>query len=299
MNNLPLVSVVVVSYNAEETVLETLDSVLSQAYHNIELVLSDDCSKDKTVEVAQKWIDEHSASFNGGAHLLTAEKNQGVCANFNKAIRFAKGEWIKIIAADDILFPNCCDDYVNYVISHPKAHFISSFESVYIETFAEGHCIIKKQAVKDLSFFDLNSGEQLKKMAYQIYSTAPTMFFSKKLFDNVGGFNEKYSYEDHPFYVNLLEHGYKMFFMPKITAGYRRHDSIFNSTEKLFNYKFSLSSKQFRKDICYKYYSWRQKLACSLYYSFLALLEKLHLNKKTKVSSMLYNSIVGLIWRIG
>lgn len=299
MEKQPLVSVIVVSYNAEKTVLETLDSVLRQTYQNVELVLSDDCSKDNTVQVARKWFDEHSTAFKGGAHLLTAEQNQGVCANFNKAIRSAKGEWIKIIAADDILLPNCCTDYVEFSDAHPEAHFISSYLAMYDSTFTEGKCLEKQYSARNLSIFDKNCEEQLKKMVYQIFVTAPSMFFSKKVFLEVNGFNERYSYEDHPFYVNLLEHGYKLYFMPKVTAGYRVHNSMFNSQEKLFSYKFSLSSKQFRKECCFKYYNWRQKLACKLYYSFLTTLEKLHLNKKTKVSSVIYDGIVGLIWRIG
>lgn len=299
MTEQPLVSVIVVSYNAEDTVLETLDSVLNQTYPKVELVLSDDCSKDKTVDVAQKWFNEHSVAFKGGAHLLTAEQNQGICANFNKAIRFASGEWIKIIAADDILFPNCCWDYVEFSLRHPEAKFITSYVAMYDCFFTEDRCIDKHYSARDLTVFNKESGEQLKKMVYQIFVTAPSMFFSKSVFVEVGGFNERYSYEDHPFYVTLLEHGHKLYFMPKVTAGYRVHNSMFNSQKKLFNYKFSLSSKQFRKERCFKYYNWRQKLACNLYYSFLAFLEKLRLNKKTKTTSMLYNYIVGLFWRIG
>lgn len=299
MNKQPLVSVVVVSYNAEETVLETLDSVLRQTYDNLELILSDDCSKDDTVKIAKEWFDNNKSTFKGGAKLLTSEWNQGVCANFNKAINTSRGEWIKIIAADDILLPNCCMDYVDYAISHPNAQFISSYLAVYDEYFEQGRCIDKQYAAKDLTFFEKDYAEQLKLMAYQIYSTAPSMFFSQKVFVEVGGFNERYSYEDHPFYINLLEHGYKMYFMPKVTAGYRIHNSMFNSNEKLFSYKFSLSSKQFREERCFRYYNWRQKLACKLYYSFLSFLEKNNLNKKTKIRSAIYDAAVGFIWRIG
>lgn len=299
MNTQPLVSVVVVSYNAADTVIETLDNVLKQSYGNIELILSDDCSKDNTVEVAREWFNQHSSAFKGGAHLLTSEKNQGVCPNFNKAICSSKGEWIKIIAADDILLPNCCEDYVNYALEHPDAQFMSSYVSVYDNFFREDSCINKKYAARDLSFFEKSCHEQLILTAYRIYVTAPSMFFSKRVFIEVGGFNERYAHEDHPFYVNLLEHGYKMFFVPQISAGYRVHNSLFNSNEKLFNYRFSQSSQLFRKEKCYKYYTKRQKFASKLYYSFLSALESLHLNKRTKLSSLIYDSIVGLIWKLG
>lgn len=297
--NHPLVSIVVVSYNAADTVIETLESVRNQTYDNIELILSDDCSKDDTVKLAKEWFTKNSFVFREGAQLLTADVNQGVCANFNKAIRSSKGEWVKIIAADDILLPNCCADYVDYSTSHPEAQFISSYISMYNNCFEEDKCMIKQFAAKDMTFFDKDCKEQLKQMAYQIYVTAPSMFFSKKVFNEIGGFDERYSYEDHPFYINLLEHGYKLYFMPKLTAGYRVHDSMYNSNEKLFNYQFKKESKKFHMERCYKYYGFRQKLAVSLYYGLLTVFERLHLNKKTKVTQCIYRVLMGGIWAIG
>ena len=54
-----LVSVVVITYNSSQTVVETLDSIKTQTYQNIELIVSDDCSSDNTVEVVQNGIDEN------------------------------------------------------------------------------------------------------------------------------------------------------------------------------------------------------------------------------------------------
>lgn len=295
----PLVSVVVVSYNAEDTVIETLNSVLNQTYNNIELILSDDCSDDNTVSKASEWFSQHKDFFKSGAQLLTSKINQGICGNFNKAIHSSKGEWIKIIAADDVLLPNCCEDYVNYALTHPEAQFMTSYVDYYRNTFEKGNCFRSKVAVKYLSIFQEPAEVQLSEMAYKIFVMAPTMFFSRFVFDKVGGFNEDYIYEDHPFYISLLENGFKLYFVDTTTVGYRVHDSTCNSNSKLFNYKFALDSQKFRTERCFRYYSWSQRIATNAYYFLLDTYERFGWNKKTKVSYAIFDTLIGVIWKFG
>ncbi len=295
----PLVSVVVVSYNAADTVIETLDSVLKQTYNNIELIISDDCSEDNTEAIVSEWLEQHKDTFKGGACLLTAGHNQGVCANFNKAINFSKGEWIKIIAADDILMSNCCEDYVKYTLDHPEAQFMTSYVDYYHDTFDRNNCVRRKVAVSNMSIFEQKAEVQLREMAYKIFVMAPTMFFSRYVFNKVGGFDERYIYEDHPFYMNLLENGYKIYFVEATTVGYRIHDSTVNSNSKLFNYRFAQNSRRFRKERCLKYYSWSQRLATKMYYSVLNIYEKLGWNRKNKCSCAIFNGLIGAVWKFG
>ena len=63
MHTNELISVVVVTYNSEKTVIETLDSIASQTYKNIELIVSDDYSKDDTVKRMKLWIEDHKDFF--------------------------------------------------------------------------------------------------------------------------------------------------------------------------------------------------------------------------------------------
>ena len=294
-----LVSVIVISYNSVETIIETLNSVRCQSYDNIELIVADDCSRDDTVSVAQQWLNDNGGAFRGGFKFLVSRENKGVCSNLNRAILNSNGIWIKIIAADDILLPNCCLDYVTYVSNHPDSHFVTSYESQYLNTFEEKNCIRKQYATRNLSIFEKNPELQLREMAYKIFVMAPTMFFSRSLFDKVEGFDENFVYEDHPFYLRILEHNYKVNFMPFVSVGYRIHDSSFNSNKKLFNYRLSRESKRFRYQKCWKYYSTRRKIAVNTYYRMLDVLEYLHLNKKTKFSSLIFRYACSTIWKLG
>jgi glycosyltransferase involved in cell wall biosynthesis len=120
-----LVSVPVITYNSSKYVLETLESIKAQTYQNIELIISDDCSTDNTVEICRKWIEENKSRF-VRTELITSDVNTGVSANGNRGRNACRGEWIKSIAGDDLLMPNCIESYVNYVKQTPEAIYIFS-----------------------------------------------------------------------------------------------------------------------------------------------------------------------------
>jgi alpha-1,3-rhamnosyltransferase len=73
----PLVSIVVITYNSSSYVIETLESIKAQTYQNIELIVSDDCSKDKTVDVCKKWIEKNKQRF-VRTELITIEKRNRI-----------------------------------------------------------------------------------------------------------------------------------------------------------------------------------------------------------------------------
>lgn len=289
-----LVSIIVVTYNSSATVIETLESAKKQSYENCELIISDDCSKDDTVQICREWLEANSARF-VHAELLTVQKNTGVCANFNRGVARSTGEWIKIIAADDILLPNCIQDFVGFAKKHPDVSFITSFQRVYLNTF-ELHNLIKEKGAgtSDLSIFEKDSLQQLKVMAFNIFVNAPTIFFKRSLYDLVGGFDERYIHEDHPFYINILEHGYKIYHMPKETVCYRVHDSTFNSNSRLFNPGFMKSTHLFLKERCFKYYTPRQKLLLRLRWLLEYIIDKVGLNRHSRIMDYLYKKIVNM-----
>ena len=75
MNDI-IVSVVVITYNSADYVLETLESIKKQTYKNIELIITDDKSKDNTIEICNKWLDENSKEFIKSRIIITANGNR-------------------------------------------------------------------------------------------------------------------------------------------------------------------------------------------------------------------------------
>ena len=122
-SQLPLVSVPVVTYNSSKTVVETLDSIYNQTYPHLELIVSDDGSTDDTIQVCCDWIKAHKDRF-VRTELLTVEKNTGISANLNRAEKACQGEWVKGIAGDDMLLPECIADFLEFTIKNPDAHCV-------------------------------------------------------------------------------------------------------------------------------------------------------------------------------
>ena len=119
-NNNPLVTVAIVTYNSAKYIEDALESVKNQTYKNIELIISDDASEDNTVEICRNWISKHKANFYA-VKIITVEKNTGIPANFNRALNSASGEWIKFVAGDDIIYPDCIKDNIEFVKKNPEA----------------------------------------------------------------------------------------------------------------------------------------------------------------------------------
>jgi len=291
-----LVSVIVVTYNSSATVIETLDSIRQQTYENIELVISDDCSKDDTVVVCSEWLDKNKDRF-VGVELLTIGHNTGVCANFNRAIAVAKGEWIKIIAGDDILLQNCINDYIAFICANPEAKWASSYIRKYNNNFQEKNCIARRHSMVP-SFFDLDISGQLKLMARQCVLYAPSLFINAAMLKSIGGFDESYVAEDYPFYINALENGYKCYFLNKETVGYRIHTSLCRGQNVLFNAFFKNQMRRFKKEKCFKYLSAWEKYGVKLLWITDDTFEKLHLNRNRRFLAHLYFFSQSLVYHV-
>jgi len=100
----PLVTLAVLAYQQEEFVADAVNGALRQTYHPIEIILSDDCSKDRTFNV----MTEVASSYQGQAQvrLNRMEKNVGLVVHLNRVASMAKGSLVVLAAGDDISEPN-------------------------------------------------------------------------------------------------------------------------------------------------------------------------------------------------
>jgi glycosyltransferase involved in cell wall biosynthesis len=106
----PLVSVIIPAYNAEAYILHTLNSVLSQTYKNIEVIVVDDGSCDGTVQIVETIIQRDDRV------ILLRQPNSGVAVARNLAIEKSRGEYIAPIDADDIWYPQKIEKQVHCML---------------------------------------------------------------------------------------------------------------------------------------------------------------------------------------
>lgn len=216
----PLVSVPVVTYNSSKTVRETLDSIYDQTYQNLELIVSDDCSTDNTVDICREWIETHKGRF-VRTELLTVEKNAGVSANVNRAETACQGEWIKGIAGDDRLLPNCIADCVDYVTQNQETVYL--FGKVRAFGGDEERCEHYEKLFNG-DFFKLSHEDQIRQLVFDGNMVpAVTCFYNRQKAETIGVKNDERIplLEDWPKWINLLKAGIDLHFVDSYLVEYR------------------------------------------------------------------------------
>lgn len=109
---LPLVSIIIPVYNAEDTLHIAIDSILAQTYKNIELIIVNDCSKDNTLNKLYKYKDrEIDNNFN--IKIISHEVNKGVASARNTGLENATGEYIYYVDADDWIDKEAIEILIN------------------------------------------------------------------------------------------------------------------------------------------------------------------------------------------
>ncbi len=108
MQNEPLVSVIIPTYNRKNTILASVNSVLNQTYKNIELIVVDDCSTDDT-EKTVKSIDDSRIKY------IKLEKNSGACVARNKGIEVSQGQFIAFNDSDDLWLPEKINRQIDFL----------------------------------------------------------------------------------------------------------------------------------------------------------------------------------------
>lgn len=242
--NTPLISVCIVTYNSETTIIETLESIKKQDYSPIELIVSDDCSKDNTQKIVNEWIQENRSFFDS-VNLFTLPQNSGVTNNINNAIKNSHGEWIKILAGDDLLKSNCITKCVEYTNKKHAEFFVCS-----LEPFCE-NSQVPNNIISFYKYLNFQISKSYKSKyinsAYSLEFPGPGWFFSRNCYNSVGGLDNRYPMLDEwPFTFNVLRAGFDILPIPEKLVLYRISEkSLSHNSKSNFNKIMVKQNKQF------------------------------------------------------
>lgn len=240
--NSPLVSVCVMTYNSSPYIIETLNSIKYQIYSNLELIITDDSSKDDTLKIVRAWVNENSSHFINVV-IVDSPINTGVAANLNRGVKASKGEWIKTIAGDDLLRNDAISVFVDFINSNPgcracvcKLKCFGKDESYRQEV---QNCVDDLWNIAKRTF---DNNTQYKESLRQHFISGPGVFYQASLIKEIGYFDERFPFcEEFPFENKVLS----------VTA-------IHPIDEYLVYYRtsdYSLSGKENKFSIAYKSYS--------------------------------------------
>lgn len=130
---MPSITIVAPMYNVENYIGQCLDSILAQTFKDYELLVIDDCSTDRSSEIAASYL----ARFDGRMRLIRMEKNTGGAAlPRNTGIRLSRGKYLAFIDTDDLFTPNALEDMFNAAeqsgadVVHTERYFVSSEDEI-------------------------------------------------------------------------------------------------------------------------------------------------------------------------
>ncbi len=197
---MPLVSICIPAYNNADTILDTVASVLASDYDNIEVIIVDDCSTDDTYEKILGL--DPSKVF-----VYKNEKNLGMAGNWNRCLSLCRGEYVRLLCADDRIDADLISKEVALLESNPSVVMVSS-DTAFINEAGEvvGHYDRYRKGALSHGFGVVSGREIfLHSLFTRDHLGAPLAnLFKKSAADAVGGFDASFSYIiDYDFFAGI------------------------------------------------------------------------------------------------
>jgi teichuronic acid biosynthesis glycosyltransferase TuaG len=212
-DNQALVSIVMPAYNCEKYVVEAINSVLAQTYRNWELLVLDDGSKDKTLQIIEEFSQKDSR-----IKALPNGKNMGVSATRNRGIELASGEWIAFLDSDDMWKPEKLEKQFE-IVEKEAAEFLFT-----------GSSYINEEGEPYKGIFEVPEKITYKKLRNQNVISCSSVLVKKKYFEHIKMEKDE-MHEDYAVWLRILKTG--------VTA--------FGVNEPLLIYRISRNSKSGNK----------------------------------------------------
>ena len=201
----PLISIITPSFNSGKTICTTIESILKQTYSNMEYIIVDGKSADKTVEIAESY--RVALEEKGINYRIISERDRGIYDAMNKGIRMAKGELVGIINSDDWYESNTLQRVAE---TYEKTPFDMFYADLRIwQEDERGN--LKEKMVKH---------SRLRKLAVSRDWNHPTTFITKKVY-------EKYQYklesvhDDWDLVLRIRKAGLKIVILNEVLANFR------------------------------------------------------------------------------
>lgn len=198
MKKQPLVSVIIPNYNHARYLEQRLDSVFNQTYQNFEVIILDDCSKDNSLEIIEKYRDNPHLS-----QIVVNDINSGsVFKQWDKGISLAKGELIWVAESDDYCELNMLEELVNALVAK-KNVVVACAQYVF---FCDEYETRSKE--RKTRYFKGRSYICNRLVRYNEIRNASGVIFSKKAYSIISkNYLTFRNAGDLQFWVELLQYG--------------------------------------------------------------------------------------------
>ena len=217
----PWVSVICTSYNHEAYIQQALQSVVDQDYPNVELIVIDNGSTDRTAACIVAFSRSHPA-----IRYILNSVNIGLNRAFNQGLALSQGRYVIDLSADDILLPGRITKQTDYFeqLSGPYAVVFSN--AAYIN--AQGQSVGVHYAVDATGHARLPvpTGDVFRPILESYFICTPTMMMRRDVLDELGGYDESLAYEDFDFWVRSSRHYHYAYLDEILTQKRQLPDSL-------------------------------------------------------------------------
>ncbi|WP_165571324.1 glycosyltransferase family 2 protein [Flavobacterium reichenbachii] len=230
---MPLVSICIPIYNGDLFLEEALESAINQTYSNLEIIISDDKSIDKSLEIIERFNSKTEIPF----YIYDHEPN-GIGSNWNNCIKYSNGDYIKFLFQDDLLRSDCIEKMIDLVISEKNIGLVYCKRTIlhnpknaaHIAWVDYGGTLHKKWSAIQVQQGVINGKKYLSDL-YLMQEPLnkigePTaVLLKKECFRKVGFFDENLKQAlDIDYWYRLMKY-YKIGFIDEELVSFRLHDN--------------------------------------------------------------------------
>jgi glycosyltransferase involved in cell wall biosynthesis len=219
MSNHPLVSVIITTYNSEKFIPQTLQSVLNQTYNNLEIIVVDDQSSDRTQELVRSFILDDDR-----IKLITVNHAGRPSVTRNTGVDNSTGSFIAFLDGDDIWTADKIERQIKYLLNDPECALVYSMSITFgdVNFFSPHFEVLPLLANAAKTKFDLiKKGNSI---------TCSSVLCRRDAFYNAGKFDEdpELKVEDYDLWIRIGDFG-TYGFIPRVHVYYRIHSAQFSS----------------------------------------------------------------------
>ena len=234
----PTVSAVMIFYNAERFIAESIESLLAQDYSPLEVILVDDGSTDASARIAKVYVGRHKDRVKLVQH--PGGSNQGMSASRNLGVHHCRGEFIAFLDADDLWLPQKTTAQVAQLIDHPRAQMVYGRTQIWHSwqgSSARHTDMFCELGVEPNQIYD---PPQLFELLLNNRAQTPTTcnaMLRREAYEQLGGFEDSFRglYEDQAFFAKLHLR-FPTFVSDQYWARYRQHAAKTNDTFSFLAY---------------------------------------------------------------
>jgi len=208
----PQVSIICLCFNHHNFLNEALESVLTQTYTRLQVIIVDDASTDGSQELIKRISENYPA-----VQILLLTQNVGNCKAFNLGLRLATGDFIIDFSTDDVMMPGRIEKQVEFFKTQEDRVGVVFTDATYIDANGEGfrnhydHLLHKKLIDR------IPTGDVFRDVLTRYFICSPSMMVRTKVMEDLGGYDETLSYEDFDFWVRASRKYHFAFLKDRLT----------------------------------------------------------------------------------